>query len=52
MKTRDLAATCQLYRLVLLQGGRHVASQRPTFTARENCLSGPLFGESWLCNEL
>lgn len=28
MKTRDLAATCQLYRLVLLQGGRHVASQR------------------------
>ena len=36
MKTRDLAATCKLYRLVLLQGGRHVASQRPTFTAREN----------------
>ena len=32
MKTRDLAATCKLYRLVLSQGGRHVASQRPTFT--------------------
>ena len=35
MKTRDLAATCKLYRLVLSQGGRHVASQWPTFTARE-----------------